>query len=455
MSEKMYAWLLRLYPSHFRAKYGDEALQLFRDRKRDEPGFVGRLRLWLDLLADLAVSLPRLHRYPQPAFAAASVPLVRGPSFYVFEARRIAAAVLVFASALSLGVFDACSYLIAHPGDPTPSSPSSTLSLAAAADPSPVQRPAPIEASHASAPAAIEKLDASERRRVVDAAITNLKRYYAEPDVAQRMADALRKHQQAGDYDAAPDGAAFSDLLTRQLRTASHDLHLEVRYSERPLPDRPQSAAPQNLAVVRRAMEQQNCTFEPVKILSHNVGYLKLNSFPDPSVCLSTATATMSALNHTDAVIFDLRDNRGGFPAMVMLLAAYLFDHPEYMYNPRENTTERLWTHSPVPGSRLADKPVYILTSTRTLSAAEHFSYDLKMLRRATLVGERTGGATDVGVFHRLDDHFGMGIRETKPVNPFAEPDWAARGVQPNVQVRAADALQTAERLAASKFAKK
>jgi len=45
------------------------------------------------------------------------------------------------------------------------------------------------------------------------------------------------------------------------------------------------------------------------------------------------------------------------------------------------------------------------------------------MLKRATLVGETTGGATDVGTFHRIDDHFGMGIRETRGINPYSEPD--------------------------------
>ena len=202
-------------------------------------------------------------------------------------------------------------------------------------------------------------------------------------------------------------------------------------------------------------MEQANCTFEPVQTLPHNIGYLKLDSFPDVSVCQHTAEAAMASLNHADAVIFDLRDNRGGFPGMVMLISAYLFDHPEYMYNPRENTTEESWTRSPVPGSRLADKPVFVLTSGRTFSGAEHFSYDLKMLKRATIVGETTAGATDVGTFHRLDDHFGMGIRETRAINPYAEPDWAGIGVEPDVKVKAADAPQMAVRLAESKLQKK
>jgi C-terminal processing protease CtpA/Prc len=161
----------------------------------------------------------------------------------------------------------------------------------------------------------------------------------------------------------------------------------------------------------------------------------------------------MSSLNQANAVIFDLRDNRGGYPGMVMLIAAYLFDHPEYMYSPRE-MSDLCWTKSPAPGSRLADKAVYVLTSSRTFSGAEHFSYDLKMLKRATLVGEKTAGATDVGVFHRIDDHFGIGIREINAINPYAEPDWAVVGVQPDVPVAAADALATAQKLAQDKLRK-
>ena len=143
-----------------------------------------------------------------------------------------------------------------------------------------------------------------------------------------------------------------------------------------------------------------------------------------------------------------MRDNTGGFPNMVALIAAYLFDHPEYLYNPRENTTERSWTKSPVSGNRLADKPVYVLTSARTLSGAEQFSYDLKMLKRATFVGETTGGAAHAGAFHRIDDHFGMGITETSAINPYSNHDWDGTGIEPDVKVIAADALETAKKLA-------
>jgi C-terminal processing protease CtpA/Prc len=101
------------------------------------------------------------------------------------------------------------------------------------------------------------------------------------------------------------------------------------------------------------------------------------------------------------------------------------------------------------------DKPVYILTSSRTYSGAEQFSYDLKMLRRATLVGETTGGASHANVLHNVDDHFAVGIPEHKPVNPFSDKDWAVTGIEPDLKVEAADAILTAQKLAETKLRKR
>jgi C-terminal processing protease CtpA/Prc len=54
-------------------------------------------------------------------------------------------------------------------------------------------------------------------------------------------------------------------------------------------------------------------------------------------------------------------------------------------------------------------------------------------------------------VFYRIDDHFGVAIPQNKPINPFAETDWEGKGVDPDVKVKAGDALETAERLVESK----
>jgi hypothetical protein len=459
MSERIYAWL-RLYPSHFREAYADEALQLFRDRARDEKGFFPSLRLWLDLLGDLAISVPREYGYVQPALigVTAQQRLDGMPAFHVLEGELPRPGALLLGSVLSLVALGTFWILLSHAGSYVgigvmPSGQSQGDSRFAQQQTPQAEPQAGTSATNRTGE--VFKLDAAERQRVIDAAVLNLKEHYIYPGITQKMAEAILAHEKAGDYDAITNGAAFAALLTGQLRDLSYDLHLDVVYSQVPLPNRPPGPTPEGIARYRAAMEQQNCTFERVEILPHSIGYLKLDSFPDTSICESTAKAAMASLNDVGAIVFDLRDNRGGYPSMVMLMAAYLFDHPEYMYNPRENTTEQSWTRSPVPGNRLADKPVYVLTSARTFSGAEHFSYNLKMLKRATLVGETTGGATDVGIFHRIDDHFGMGIRETRAINPYSELDWAVKGVEPDVKVKAADALETAVKLADSKLLKK
>jgi hypothetical protein len=548
MSEKIYALLLRLFPSHFRKAYGEEALQLFRDRARNEKGFFPRLRLWFDLLADLAISVPREYCYAEPELIVVSAQRLGGtPLFYIVGDKSPHPGALFLGGTLALAAMVTFSSLLSHGGNrralnasarqfqraATPPASASTHPArqaagdtnspgggrdetfaptsgqsAITANPSgpaqlkpdksqssallrqnpsespqpptrqprdtrsstqpmqpmqptqpmqPMQPMQPTQDDAATAPATAvqhESLSAAERQRVIDGAIANLKQHYIYPDVAQKMADALLAHQKRGDDDAMTDGETFANRLTSQMRDVSHDMHLELVFSEDPLPLRPAEPTPEDVARYRKSMEQQNCMFERVEILPHNIGYLKLNFFPDTSVCRATATAAMASLNSADAIIFDLRDNRGGMPDMVALIAAYLFDHPEYLYNPRENTTQQSWTRSPVPGNRLADKPAYVLTSARTFSGAEQFCYDLKMLKRATLVGETTGGAAHSGVFHRIDDHFGMGIPETKPINPYSKTDWAETGVEPDVKVSAADALQTAEKLAESKLRK-
>jgi hypothetical protein len=294
-------------------------------------------------------------------------------------------------------------------------------------------------------------LDAAQRQRVIQAAVANLTKYYIDPDLAQKMAGALLAHEKSGDDDAAADGQLFADLLTRQLTAVSHDPHLMMAYSAVPSPENPPAPTSDDIARYRKEMKENHCTIETAKILPHNIGYLKFNAFPDATVCGKTVAAAMTSLNHADAIIFDLRDNRGGYANMVEFLATYFFDHPTHLndfYDRSENSTEQSWTLPPVPGNRLADKPAFVLTSPTTFSAAEGFAYDLKMLKRATLVGETTSGRGHLGMDHRIDDHFTIHVPGIRVINPISMTNWEGTGVEPDVKVKAADALATAEKLA-------
>jgi C-terminal processing protease CtpA/Prc len=157
----------------------------------------------------------------------------------------------------------------------------------------------------------------------------------------------------------------------------------------------------------------------------------------------------MAAVNNADALIIDLRDNPGGFGTTALQIGGYLFDRPTDWFDPRGHTADTARTASPVPGNKLADKPVYILTSVRTASAAEYFTYNLKMLKRATIVGDTTGGRQHSGGFYRIDDHFGMGIQQTTPPNnSFPVKGWELIGVKPDVAVPSTEAFDMARMLA-------
>ena len=459
MSEKLYALFLRLYPAHFREEYGGEALQLFRDRARAERGFGPRLRLWLDLFFDLTVSLPREYlRLPAPRVAVSALRGAPGlPAFYEFQNQAPSPAALFIGGLLSVVVLSTCWGSLNSARRPGESASGISSSFSgpdsrSSSSSSSLRRADTYRNRRALSP--VEQLDAFERKRIIASAAENLRQHYVDRAIGQKVADLFLARENRGEYDDIADRPTLSTVMTQELRDATGDRHLTLDYFPSPLPQQPASQSVESLARYREAMKQQNCTIEKVELLPRNIGYLKFNSFPDPEVCRVAIMAAMTYVNHADAVIFDLRDNRGGDPATVQLVGSYLFDHPEYWYNPREATSAESWTQSPVPGSNLADKPIFVLTSARTSSGAEQFAYDLKMLKRAMLIGETTAGAAHAGVFHRLDDHFGMGIPEVKSINPYSENDWAEVGVSPDVKASAADALDVALKLARARAPK-
>ncbi len=295
------------------------------------------------------------------------------------------------------------------------------------------------------------KIDAATRERVITGAIEMLNEYYIDPETAKKMEEALRARQKRGEYDAVTDGDSFASTLTKDLQEVSHDKHLRMSFSPESLPAGEPKRDKDAEARMRKMMEDMNCGFDKVERLANNIGYVKFNMFAGPDVCGPTAIAAMNFLGNVDAVIFDLRENGGGDPAMVALISTYLFSeatHLNDLYNRKENSTTQYWTLPYVPGKRLAGKPAFVLTSKRTFSGAEEFSYNLKNLKRATLIGETTGGGAHPVSGHRIDEHFMIGVPFAKAVNPISKTNWEGTGVEPDVKVPAADALATAEKLA-------
>src|SRR5262249_7828932 len=156
---------------------------------------------------------------------------------------------------------------------------------------------------------------------------------------------------------------------------------------------------------------RMNSAFVKVERLPGNIGLLELHGFSDRKGAADTAAAAMNFLAGTDALIIDLRQNGGGSPQMVQLMCSYLLpDAKPTLLNTmtyrKGDRTEEFWTVKDVAGKRYLDRDVYVLTSRRTFSGAEEFTYNLKNLKRATIVGETTGGGAHPGGMVPLGENF-------------------------------------------------
>ncbi|MBX7218520.1 MAG: S41 family peptidase [Blastocatellia bacterium] len=294
-------------------------------------------------------------------------------------------------------------------------------------------------------------IDAKQRTEAIDAICAALNKSYVFPEVAKEMEKSLRKRQEQKEYDTLTTGQPFADALTKHLQEVSHDKHIRVRFSVKPIPTESDNHGPTPAEIedFRRELARTNFGFEKVERLPGNIGYLDLRGFLPADLAGETAAAAMTFLSNSNAVIIDLRRNGGGSPGMVALLCSYLFDaqervHLNDLYWREGDRTEQFWTLPYVPGKRLAGKDVYVLTSSRTFSAAEEFTYNLKNLKRATIVGETTGGGANPGGGVRLSEHFQMFVPTGRAINPISKTNWEGTGVKPDIEVPSDLALKTA-----------
>ncbi|HKQ78474.1 MAG TPA: S41 family peptidase [Blastocatellia bacterium] len=303
-------------------------------------------------------------------------------------------------------------------------------------------------------------VDAATRVEVIDGVLKKLNDAYVFPEVAKKMEQAIRERVQKKEYDAVTSASKFAQTLTTHLQEVSRDKHLRVIYSHNPIPPETErrEPSPEERERFLSSMKGMNFGFEKVERLSGNVGYLDLRGFMDAEMGGETVVAAMNFLANTDALIIDLRQNGGGSPAMVALISSYLFNQPTHLndlYWREGERTQQWWTAPYVPGKRYGNKDVYILTSKRTFSAAEEFTYNLKNLKRATIVGETTGGGAHPGGTSRINAHFLVWVPRGRAINPISKTNWEGTGVEPDLKVPAEEALKTAHLTAVNKVIEK
>ncbi len=315
-------------------------------------------------------------------------------------------------------------------------------------------------AAHAQAQA----LAAPQRLAVIDEVSALLNKHYVFADTAKKMEDLIRKRLTAGEYDKFAGPGEFAQAIFQDLASVSKDKHLRFVHN-------PEQAAfmaslnSRNADEVRKAREREeamerreNYGFRKVERLAGNVGYLDFRVFASPGQAGPTAIAAMNFLAHCDAVIVDLRQNGGGDPAQIQLICSYFFAEPAHLndiYTRSTDRTEHYWTLPYVPGPKPVGADLYILTSRNTFSGAEEFSYNMKNLKRGTIVGETTGGGAHPTDAMIVQKDYILRVPIARAINPVTKTNWEGTGVAPDVSVPAAEAFDRAYQMALEKLAGK
>jgi hypothetical protein len=299
------------------------------------------------------------------------------------------------------------------------------------------------------APALAQPAAPADTRAVVAEARRVLVERYVLPDMATRLSAALAKAEAAGRYRGLA-GEALAERMSADLAAVAHDKHLSVRYDPRRAaelrerrPDNEGGGLPPGYA---REVEAVNAGVRRLELLPGNIRYLNYDGFhwgtPGAEEALATA---MRFLKDGDAIIIDLRRNGGGWPPAVAALASYFLPAgtPLVRFEMRGAPGEA--SKTPAAPFSLAGKPLYVLTSSGTASAAEEFAAHVSAFGFGKLVGAPTAGAAYRNDFVALPGGYLLSVSVGRPVHAKTGGDWEAKGVAPAIAVPPDQALLRAQ----------
>lgn len=291
---------------------------------------------------------------------------------------------------------------------------------------------------------------------MVESAASAYADFYVFEDKGRLIAAGLRQQLDAGAFDRYSDNAAFAAALTQAIRAIAPDRHIEIAPPARE--QRVAQAASnraEQLAWIER-LRRRNYDFVRAERLPGNIGLLRLDSFPPPELAAETAAAAMTFLQHSDALIIDLRANIGGTGDMVRFLASYFFVEPTRLVRTfrRDGDPQTTFdlTLPSVPGARMPIIDIYVLTSGDTISAAEAFAFALQQRERAIIVGESTAGAGNAGNFIDIARGFRAFVPDVAVFSPVSDATWEGVGVTPDIAAPAPRALAVAHRRAVERL---
>jgi hypothetical protein len=307
-------------------------------------------------------------------------------------------------------------------------------------------------------------MSAADQARVINKVLSELREKYPFPEITRKMEAAVLTNQKSGVYAQITHPEHFAGRLTQDLQEVSADRHISVGYTpqvQKVEPMKLDSMYPPSADIPRMEKEGRpwNHGASEMRILPGNIGYIKLDYLAMLEYAGDLYSAMMRYVANTDALIFDLRSCGGGQSLDdIPYLAAYFFEHPVHLTNfyfGASTNPRQLWSAPFVPGPRYLEKPIYMLSSRATFSGCEAFAYEMQAQKRATIIGEVTGGGGNPNAGYAIDEHFSLSTPIAHVSNPITGTNWNEKGVKPQVEVPQAEALYRANIIAIQNLLKK
>ena len=297
----------------------------------------------------------------------------------------------------------------------------------------------------------LSPLSENWKGRIVTLIAKGVRALYVDERMAKKMAQFITQNFANESYGVFRHPVAFIDAIREDLTSVCPDKHLRLMLCESyfPLYDPAREIdlqADDELSAEQKeyldGMVQGRLDFsdyiDAYMLPETQIGYLRLDAFPDLDYPETPALIdeAMKKVMDAEALVIDLRENCGGSPETAAFVASYLFDNKTLINQIYQRSNDE-WTSFYADPEKLdrtfgEKKPVYVLTSEKTFSAAEELAYDLQSSKRAKVIGKTTAGGAHPTRPYVVGNHILMCIPFKKAVNPFTATNWEIVGVVPD-----------------------
>jgi C-terminal processing protease CtpA/Prc len=301
-----------------------------------------------------------------------------------------------------------------------------------------------------------EPISEREKNQAIDSIVGVLTKYYVLPDKGNETANYLLQQRKKNAYKNIANYSAFIEQVNKDLQVKHKDLHLKVNYNPEKvaLIRKVNQQVPDSTFFVKRAAKHRYFNYGVAKVerLEGNITYIDLRQFVNvTNTSRKTIDAALTLNQEPTAIIIDLRENGGGNIDMGRYIKSYFFQdsiHLTDVINRITNTKDKYWTHPSLIDQKFIKTPIYILISGNTFSAAEEFAYNLKNMKRAVIVGEKSAGGAHGYGSKAINNAIVISIPFERIENAITKDNWEGVGVVPDIVIPSSKALEKAHLMA-------